>query len=230
MTSPRLLLGAGALVALAARPRLMRWGATDHDLARPLPGDGLVPDEHGVTTMATTIPAPPSAIWPWLVQMGTDRGGWYSWDRLDNAGRPSADQVHLDWQHLEPGDRFTTVPDRAWFEVVHVEPARSLVLRATLDAKGRSLDPEGPLPRWRTDARWEFFLDPQGDGTTRLLVRSGGAGRPRLLADLANVVFWHPAHVIMQARQFQLLRRRSVELAARRGARELRHEVAAGIF
>ena len=74
------------------RPRLMRWGATDEEVAGPYPGADLVPDGERGATMAVTIDAPPDQVWPWLVQMGGDRGGWYSWDHLDNAGRPSARQ------------------------------------------------------------------------------------------------------------------------------------------
>jgi hypothetical protein len=72
------------------RPRLMRWGATDEEVAGPYPGAGPVPGGERSATMAVTIGAPPDQVWPWLVQIGSDRGGWYSSDRFDNAGRPSA--------------------------------------------------------------------------------------------------------------------------------------------
>lgn len=61
--------------------------------------------------MAVTINAPRSRVWPWLVQMGTDRGGWYSWDRLDNFGRRSAETIHPGWQELAVGDRLSAKPD-----------------------------------------------------------------------------------------------------------------------
>jgi len=86
------------------RPRLMRWGATDEEVAAAYPGAELVPHGQRAATMAVTIDAPPDQVWPWLVQMGGDRGGWYSWDRLDNGGRPSATQVHPEWQDLALGD------------------------------------------------------------------------------------------------------------------------------
>jgi len=82
---PGLLVGA---YALAVRPRLVRWGATDEELAQPYPGAEIIPDGHRAATMAVTIEAPPGQVWPWLAQMGYDRAGWYSWDRLDNGGRP----------------------------------------------------------------------------------------------------------------------------------------------
>ena len=104
VTRGRKIAGAAAMAATAygvwVRPRLMRWGATDEEVAGPYPGAELVPDGERGATMAVTIEAPPDQVWPWLVQMGGDRGGWYSWDHLDNAGRPSAQEVHPEWQDL----------------------------------------------------------------------------------------------------------------------------------
>src|SRR5690242_3470166 len=99
----RRLLGPLALTVLAAyalvlRPRLNHLGATRAERGAAYPGDDLIPDPYTVTTMATTIDEPPSAVWPWLVQMGCDRAGFYSFDRLDNGGRPSATAIHPDWQ------------------------------------------------------------------------------------------------------------------------------------
>jgi proline iminopeptidase len=203
----RLVLAAGVLGSLGARPALRNWGATYGDRSRILPGDGLVPGERGVSTMAIGIDAPVVQVWPWLAQMGTGRAGWYSWDRLDNGGRTSAHELDPRWAHIQTGDRLATVPGRSWFDVAHVEPGRSLVLRASLDLRGRPFEP-GRRPRAFVDARWEFFLDPQDDGTTRLIVRSGAAGGPRPLSDIFDYVFWHPAHVVMQVRQLHQLRLR----------------------
>ena len=92
MTARRLvaLLGLSAGVyALAIRPRMLQWGASDEEVHGPYPGAGIIPGGQRGATMAVTIDAPPSRVWPWLVQMGWDRAGWYSWDRLDNDGVPS---------------------------------------------------------------------------------------------------------------------------------------------
>ena len=76
-------------------------------------------------------------MWPWLVQMGCDRAGFYSWDRLDNGGRPSAENVHPEWQDLEQGGRITSTPDgKLWFDVATLERERALVLRAAKAARG----------------------------------------------------------------------------------------------
>jgi hypothetical protein len=222
MRAPRhpLVLGAGALAGLlAARPWLRSWGATIDDRSRILPGDWLIADERAVSTMATTIHAPPAAVWPWLAQMGTDHAGWYSFDHLDRGGRPSARELDPRWTHVREGDRMVTVPGRSWFDVVHVERDRSLVLRATLDGRGRPYDPRAGRPRAFVDARWEFFLDPLPDGATRLIVRSGAAAGPRPWIDLLDLLFWHPAHVVMQIRQLRQLRLRAERHAPARAAR-----------
>ena len=76
-----------AFYGLWIRPQMLTWGATPDETIRSYPGDELVPDPDGAT-MATILPAPPERIWPWLVQMGGGRAGWYSWDWLDNHGEP----------------------------------------------------------------------------------------------------------------------------------------------
>jgi uncharacterized protein YndB with AHSA1/START domain len=207
----------GALAAAAAaaglyaglvRPRMKNWGATSRERDETLPGDGVVPDAHGRSTMAVTIDAPPADVWPWLVQMGHTRAGWYSWDHLDNAGHPSATTIHPEWQDVAAGDRLISTPNQqAWFDVVEIEPERTLVLRGRIDMlHGRSIGLDGPLPSGCVDGTWAFFLEPQNGGT-RLVARGQGTGNPRLFADVMNWIFWEPAHWIMQTRQFANLRR-----------------------
>jgi len=203
------LLGVALVAALLARPRLRNWGATPEEIAMPFPGDGLVPGESGLSTMAVTIAAPPAAVWPWLAQMGNGRAGWYSWDRLDNGGTPSATRIHPEWTAIAEGDRLVSMPERSWFDVAHVEVDRSLVLRASLDLQGRPYDPAGARPRRYSDSRWEFLLLPVDGGSgTRLLTRAPGTGAPRTVTTLMNLAFGHPAHVIMQTRQLGQLKRR----------------------
>ncbi len=201
----------------AARRRLTRWGATDADQRIPLPGgDRLLPEGRRGASMATTIDAPPAAVWPWLVQMGMDRGGWYSFDRLDNAGRPSASDIVPAWQHVAVGDRWPSVASgRTWFEVVHVEAERALSLRARISMlSGRSIDDDAPAPRLLSDSTWEFLLRPLPDGRTRLVVAGRDASRPRWLAVAGGTVFWEPVHVLMQVRQLREIRRRAERAAS----------------
>lgn len=111
-------LGAGALAAVAvlvayrlvAQPWQHRWGATDEEVAAALPGDELIPDATGSTTRAVAIAAPPERVWPWLVQLGYGRAGWYSYDWIDNDGRRSADRVVPELQDLAVGDQILMIP------------------------------------------------------------------------------------------------------------------------
>ena len=159
--------------------------------------------------MAITIDMPPSEVWPWLVQMGCDRAGFYSWDYLDNGGRPSATEIHPEWQTLAVGDRVVCTPTgSAWFDVERLEPERMLVLRSTIDVRRRRpFDASGARPRFFVDGVWAFVLDELPQGRTRLVVRSFGIGRPRFVLGAANLLFWDPAHVVMQTRQLRSLKR-----------------------
>jgi hypothetical protein len=143
--------------------------------------------------------------------MGCDRGGFYSWDRLDNGGRPSATEIHQEWQALAVGDRVLCTPDgRYWFGVERLEPERVLVLRSSVDVRRRRpFDPSGPRPRFFSDGVWAFVLDELPEGKTRLVVRTHGVARPRVLLGAANLVLWDPAHVVMQARQLRNLKLRA---------------------
>ena len=204
------VLALGSVYALLVRPRLLRWGASDDELESSFPGAGLVPGGVRTATMAVTIDAPPSRVWPWLVQMGTDRGGWYSWDLLDNFGRRSADRIHPEWQKIGLGDRFTGKPDgsECW-QVAAVEPERFLALRMSLDLRGRQFDPAGRRPRRYTDSTWGFLLTELPGRRTRLLVSGYWALRPRWLQQLVSVAVLEPAHWVMQTRQFANLKRRA---------------------
>jgi hypothetical protein len=206
-------LGIGAYVA-AVRPRMRRWGATEEEARQPYPGADLVPGGERGATMAVTIDAPPSQLWPWLVQMGCDRAGWYSWDRLDNGGVPSAERVHSEWQEISVGDHLLSSPSgNTWFVVAAVEPERFLALRASYDLRDRPFDPLGERPRVYTDSTWCFQLKNLTAGRTRLVVSGYAASRPRLFQRIQDLIFWEPAHWIMQTRQFAQLARR-VETSA----------------
>ena len=113
------------LYLLIGRPWHRRWGATRLEAAEPLPGDDLVPGG-SATTRAITIDAPPEAVWPWLVQIGWGRAGWYSYDRIDNDGKPSADRIVPELQHLAVGDRILMTPGMG-FVVTELDPPNHLV-------------------------------------------------------------------------------------------------------
>ncbi|MEA2294268.1 MAG: hypothetical protein QOE86_1907, partial [Solirubrobacteraceae bacterium] len=122
--------GALAVYASVVRPRARWLGTSNEERTATYPGDDLIPRGRRYGAMATTIAAPPERVWPWLVQMGCDRAGFYSFDRLDNGGRPSAGHIHTQWQNLRQGDRIASAPDAGrWFDVALLVPERALVLR-----------------------------------------------------------------------------------------------------
>jgi proline iminopeptidase len=187
----------------------LRWGASDEEVRQPFPDAGIVPGGTRSATMATTIEAAPAEVWPWLVQMGIDRGGWYSWDRLDDFGRKSTDRIHPEWQEIHLGDHLTAMPDGSeWWEVAALEPDRFLSLRMSLDLRGRWFDPRGKRPRFFTDSTWSFLLKEPTPGKTRLIVSGYWAFSPRWLQTLFSVLVLEPSHWIMQTRQFTNLKRR----------------------
>src|SRR5215470_6953313 len=215
LRTPRLLGFAAAcaapvLYARWVRPRLITWGATRDETNGAYPGDELIPDANHFSTMATTLPAPPEEVWSWLVQMGGDRAGWYCWDRLDHSGKPSADRIVPEWQHLAEGQRLNSLPTGPYqMTVAMVEPGCTLVLRSHYQLPTfRTCDPgSAPLPRAYVDAAWGFHLRPAPGGRTRPVVRKLARG-PRALTwpfDLLN----EPQHFIMQTRRFHNLRARA---------------------
>ena len=107
----------------------MSYRATADELRRVLPGDSVVADAAAGVMHAVTIAAPPESIWPWLGQMGSGRGGWYSYDWVDNDGRPSATQIFPKHQHLAVADIMPSLPVATdQFVVAAIEPFRDLVL------------------------------------------------------------------------------------------------------
>jgi hypothetical protein len=163
---------------------------------RSLPGDELVADAKVRWNHAITIRARPADIWPWLVQMGCRRAGWYSYDGLDNGGVRSAERIVAELQQIQVGDILPMTPkaqDR--FVVRIVNPEQALVLG----------DDTGSMS-------WAFVLEQVDEASTRLITRSRGAV-DRLALGLMLKVIWHPLDFGMQRRQLLNLKRR-VEAAA----------------
>jgi hypothetical protein len=200
------------------RPRLMRWGASDEEVAGPYPGAELVPDGERAATMAVTIDAPPDQVWPWLVQMGWDRGGWYSWDRLDNNGQPSAREVHPEWQDIALGDYLKFwAPGRGPvdnYAVAALEPNRFLGLRGLSDLRGRNLDRKQPRPSAYMEGLWGFLLNELPGGRTRLVIGGYQTFQPRWLGRFVSYWLYIPVVWVMQARTLTVLKR-NIERAAR---------------
>ena len=133
--------------------------ATPVEKHRPLPGDRIVPEPMFTVTHAITIDAPIERVWPWLAQMGSDRAGWYSWDAIDNGGRPSALSILADFQAVARGDVMPAVPGaKDAFIVAAVDPPHDLVLTAPDGSGGEAVS-------------WEHFLESLDDHRSRLILR-----------------------------------------------------------
>lgn len=183
----------GTVVRLL-QPWHERWGATDEEIAVPLPGDDLVAEPAKQVTRAITIDARPEDVWPWIVQLGADRGGFYSYDWLENLFGlriHSADDIVDDWQELRVGDivRADRAGTGGWY-VVALQPSEALVLKVADIAAGRPLRRDEQL-KW--EFLWTFALRPAPEGGTRLLVREriafGSALTRALMAPIGLVSF-----------------------------------------
>jgi hypothetical protein len=165
---------------------MLHWGSTCEELRADLPGDELVPDPATQSTRAITIDAPVEAVWPWLAQIGQDRAGFYSYERLENlAGcdMHNADEIHPEWQSREPGELVPLHP-RTGLPVARFEPEHVLAL-------------EG----WGA-----FVLKPHGSGCTRLIAR----GRVRRgIGALANALLMEIPHFVMERKMLLGIRDRA---------------------
>jgi hypothetical protein len=157
-------IGAAAAYLLFARPRQLRWGASSQERDASLPGDNLIVNPDLTATRAITVHASASQVWPWIAQLGQGRGGFYSYDFLENLADcdiHSADRIIPEWQDIKIGDEVKLAP-AVGLNVVAVEPERSLVLRGGVPLA------TAPPPY---DFTWAWVLNDEPDGTTRLLLR-----------------------------------------------------------
>jgi len=167
----------------------------------PLPGDDLIDRPAFDATHGVDLPVPPEQVWPWIVQMGSGRGGWYSYDFIDNGGVPSARRILPEHQRLAVGDVVPALPGRTDMFLVHrVTPARDLAL----------VVPDGD----QTQATWTVALRSSENGC-RLLVRcrvgylAVPIGRRRLAVPRWLLrLFMTVGHAVMQRKQLEGLRQR----------------------
>src|SRR5581483_9649054 len=179
-----------AIYLLALRPWHRRWGATTEEVQMPLLGDERVPEPGYEHTRAVTVAAPTEAVWPWLVQIGQGRGGFYSYDWLENlAGCDirSADRVHPEWQDPRPGDTVAVL--RGWGpKLAAVESGRALVIE-----------------NWGT-----YAVRPLDAHTARLIAR---ARQPRGWPAVAYLLTLEIPHFIMERRMLLGLKERAERAA-----------------
>lgn len=172
---------AGAASFLGFRHWQLRWHSTEPEVRAALPGDELITAPHLTATRAITIDATAAQVWPWIAQLGQGRGGFYSYDALENlvgCDIHSADRIVPEWQDIKVGDAVNLAPHVA-LRVAAVERDRALVLRG-----GVPMDDASPP----YDFSWAFILDEKEDGTTRLLARERYAYFQRWVALLVEPV------------------------------------------
>lgn len=197
-------------------PALLGSGATLEEERRPLAGDELVPEPMWEATRAQTIGAAPADVWPWIVQMGYGRGGYYSFSAFDPRHVHDLDVIQPHLQRLRVGDVWLDGPGcdetkGAW-TVTAIEPGRALVLHSLRDpVSGRVLDPKEPGSRW-IDCSWAFVVGPARRGTTRLLARTRVTFAPAWARPAARLIFG-PGDTVMQRTMLRGIRERAERLA-----------------
>jgi hypothetical protein len=182
------------------RPWRIRWGATSAEVAQALPGDEIIPTPRAAWTHAVTIHATCDRVWPWIVQIGCRRAGWYSYDLLDNGGQPSAQRILPEHQRLAVGDLIPMIPQGDFpIPVAVIESDRALVLGGNLPTS-----PEDPIA-----ATWTFVILPHGERATRLISRWRANWRPGLFPDLAWGVLIEAIGFVMDRKMLLGIKRRA---------------------
>jgi hypothetical protein len=178
----------GVVYRVMLKPWHLRWGASDEETARAMPGDDLLSGAISATR-AIAIAASPEEIWPWLVQLGLGRAGWYSYDWIDNDFQSSATRILPEHQELKVGDSILMMPSMG-FVVSAVDQPRSIV--SLLEGGTTS---------------WCLGLYPAADGTTRLISR----WRPkyeRSVATFLMLLLVEPGTFIMEQKMLRTIRDR----------------------
>ena len=199
--------GAVVLYRRSVRPWHLRWGASDEETSAFYPGDELVPQATLVSTRAVTIDAAPEDVWPWLVQLGQGRGGFYTYDRLENLFRldiHSVDRIVPELQQLEVGDVVALAPSGAGLVVAAVEEGRTLVL----------VHPEGG---WT----WAFVVEPCDSGRARLVARNRWTTAGASLGFRVALAVIEPGSFVMERGMLLGIKRRAETAAAGQSARPL---------
>lgn len=193
-------------------------GATGAETRRSLPGDDLVPSPKSGYSQAISIRAPKSEVWPWLVQIGYKRAGWYTYDSLHRlvgiAGcvddeRCSAKRIIPELQDLKVGDIIEIAPGMG-YAVQSLEPERVMVLQSILDAsKWESVSSAAPLPEEYLKSSWAWFLEEIDAETTRLIVRVRNDHDPSLLSTLGTSISNVLGKMVMLPRTLRVLKQRA---------------------
>ncbi len=196
------LAGLAALLAITLillTPWMDRWGTTDAEIEATYPGDELVPTPKSFVNRAITINAKPEQIYPWILQIGAEKGGWYSYDWLEtliNCPITNADRLHDEWQTLQVGDVVKMCPGEFApppYLVAQLHPNQAVVLGHQENGQWVDL--------------WQFVLIPQADGSTRLILRT----RTLMTGGFWDII--HPGVFIMERGMLNGIKQRAEKLA-----------------
>lgn len=202
------LFVAGIAYHFGLRNWCLHWGATGTEVRSTLPGDELLWVYAGDATHAITIHAPPEKVWPWLMQIGQDRSGFYSYAFLENlygAEMPKVERLVPEWGPRVTGETVWFAPPRRFggkgrMIAAIVEPEKTFAMVMANDwqrllAGGHA-----------QDALWSFNLVPLDNGRTRLIARLRGGTPPTFSARWIGRLFWEPAHFVMEQRMLRTIR------------------------
>jgi hypothetical protein len=185
-----------------ARPWFRRWGATEVEVQMSLPGDEIVPAARSRETRAITIAAPAAQVWPWLTQLGQDRGGFYSYQRLENlvgCEMPEVRVLDPRLQHWALGDKLWMYPPRKAGGVGYAVLAAFVPGRAL----GFATRQMGKPTSASADGSWAFVVDPIDARSSRLVFRGRALGDVRPMTAAFNVAVFEPVHFAMERRTME---------------------------
>jgi hypothetical protein len=189
------LAGLAVLLSIILIPWMDRWGATNTEISSSYPGDELLPDPRSYVNRAVTINATPKDIFPWLLQIGADKGGWYSYAWLENmlsCPITNADRIHSEWQNLKVGDAVPMCPGDFGppaYITAQIIPDQAIVLGH--QDQGVWVD------------IWQFILVPESSNSTRLILRT----RTMMTGGIWDVI--HPGVFIMERGMLHGIKTRS---------------------
>ena len=204
-------IGTTVLLSPLLRSWYSRWGVTDEEAHGAMPGDELAPQPKSEITCGITVHVPVEQVWPWLMQIGCQRAGWYSYDLLDNAGVPSADRVIPEYQHLEVGEKVLLRPDGSLgYPVRAIEPDKALILGGTLDTStGDGVLPGDPTPEAYYSGINAFVLREGNGKDTRLIFRQRLDWSPGFANALMYRGFLEPISFVMARKTLKGIKQRA---------------------
>jgi hypothetical protein len=219
VTAGRLTLAGVAAVSgywFLLRPRALHWGASEEETRRTLPGDELIPNPKLNVTHAVTINAPVEKVWPWLVQIGQGRGGFYSYEWIENLmglNIHNADHILPEYQNLKAGDRIKLAPNGFAIPVAILEPNRALVLHGDTRQGGEGAPPMKPGDYFSTVWGWHLFPVNGGAASsapaTRIIERWLLDWTPSLQNSLFMHAFLEPGAFIMERKMLLGIKERA---------------------